>query len=460
METAIGAAGWLVSKVLDKLSDDLVAAYVASSELGLNSEQIKIKLKYMQGLLDAAQERDVSSSPGLHSLLEDLRKKADEAEDLLDKLHYFMIQDQLDGTQEAAPDLGYGLRGNALHGRHAARHTIGNWLQCFCCSPTQDDHCAASTVVTANPHNATKADSGNVGKVKFQRVDMSNKIKSVIEDIHNLCDPVSNLLDKIQTNSTAVTVKRPPTGSTFTQDKLYGRTDIFKHTVNALASSTYLGETLSVLPFVGPGGIGKTTFTQHLYNDKRTDIHFAVKVWVCVSTDFDVLKLTREILSCIPAIEQEKYNCTIETANLDRLQKSIAERLKFKRFLIVLDDIWKCNSEGDWKNLLAPFTKGGTKGNMVLVTTRFPSIAHLVKTTDPVELRGLEPNDFFAFFEACIFGHSKPKNYEDELIDVARGIAKKLKGSPLAANTVGRLLKKNLSREYWMGVLEKNEWQN
>uniref|UniRef100_A0A453Q702 Uncharacterized protein n=2 Tax=Aegilops tauschii TaxID=37682 RepID=A0A453Q702_AEGTS len=74
----------------------------------------------------------------------------------------------------------------------------------------------------------------------------------------------------------------------------------------------------------------------------------------------------------------------------------------------------------------------------------------MVKTTDPVELHGLDPNDFFAFFEACIFGHSKPRHYEDDLIEVARDIAKKLKGSPLAANTVGRLLKKNLSREYWI----------
>ncbi|XP_048537070.1 putative disease resistance protein RGA3 [Triticum urartu] len=444
METAIGAAGWLVGKVLNKLSNELVAAYVASSELGLNSEQIKTKLKYMQGLLHAAQDRDVSSNPGLQSLLDDLSKKADEAEDALDELHYFMIQDQLDGTQEAAPELRDALRGHALHGRDAALNIIGNWLPFFSCLRTQDDDCAAAIA----------------GNLKFDRVTMSNKIKSVIDGIHNLCDPVSDLLNKIPNTNTTITLQRPHTGSTVAQDKLYGRGAIFEQTVNALISGTYDGETLSVLPFVGPGGIGKTTFTQYLYNDKRIEGHFTVKVWVCVSTDFDVLKLTRQIHSCIPAIEKEEYNCTHETANLDQLQKSIGERLKSKRFLIVLDDIWKCNSQTDWNNLLAPFRQGETKGSMVLVTTRFPSIAHMVKTTDPVELHGLEPNDFFEFFEACMFGHSKPEHYEDELIDVARDIAKKLKGSPLAANTVGRLLEKNLSRDYWIGVLEKDEWQN
>ncbi|KAM0833293.1 hypothetical protein ACQ4PT_064348 [Festuca glaucescens] len=436
MATAIGAASWLVGKVLNKLSDDLVSAYVASSKLGLNYDLINTNLLYMQGLLHASENKDVSSDHGLHGLLEKLAKKADEAEDALDELHYFIIQDQLDGTREAAPDLGDGLCSYALHCSHAARHTIGNWFPCFCCSRTQD-----ADFATGNPHNVTKSDSGNdggcVAKLKFDRVAMSNKIKSVIEGIHNLCDPVSDLLNKIPNNSTVVTIKRSPTGSTVSQDKLFGRSVIFEKTVNALTGGTYQTETLSVLPIVGPGGMGKTTFTQHLYNDKRVEGHFTVKVWVCVSTDFDVLKLTRQILSCIPAIEEEKYKCTIETTSLDQLQKSIAERLKSKRFLIVLDDIWKCNSEADWKNLLSPFTKGESKGNMVLVTTRFPSIAQMVETTDPIELGGLEPNDFFTLFEACIFDRSKlPGNYEDDLIDVAKDIARKLKGSPLAANTV------------------------
>uniref|UniRef100_A0ACD5ZG54 Uncharacterized protein n=3 Tax=Avena sativa TaxID=4498 RepID=A0ACD5ZG54_AVESA len=376
-----------------------------------------------------------------------------------------MIQDQLDGTQEASPDLGDGLRGRAFHSRHAARHTIGNWLPCFSCSCTQDeDYAAATLVFSCNPQKAAKSvsgiDGGYDGKLKFNRVAMSNKIRSVIQSIHNLCDPISDLLNKIPNISTAVTIKRAPTGSTKAQPKLFGRSAIFEKTVNALTGGTYNTAALSVLPFVGPGGIGKTTFAQHLYNDKRIEGHFNVRVWVCVSTDFDVMKLTRQILSCIPPTEKEETNTTAESTNLDQLQKSIADRLESKRFLIVLDDIWKCNSEGDWENLLAPFRKGESKGSMVLVTTRFPSISQIVETTDPIILKGLESNDFLELFEACIFGDSKPEHYEDDLIDVSRDIAKKLKGSPLAANAVGRLLRKNLSREYWMELLENNEWEN
>ncbi|VAH23853.1 unnamed protein product [Triticum turgidum subsp. durum] len=217
------------------------------------------------------------------------------------------------------------------------------------------------------------------------------------------CDSVYKLLGSIPGSSTVVAVvqDRPQTASMIIQDTLYGRTDIFEETVNRITVGAT--HTVSVLPIVGPGGIGKTTFAQHLYNDARTEEHFQVRVWVCVSTEFNVVKLTREILGCIPATQQE--------------------------------------------------------GSILLVTTRFPNLAQMVGTVDSLELAGLEPNDFFTFFEACIFGEDKkPEHYEDEFAGIARKIANKLKGSPLAAKTVGRLLHRDLSQEHWNGVLEKHQW--
>ncbi|KAF7011901.1 hypothetical protein CFC21_026153 [Triticum aestivum] len=518
MKMAVGAANWLVGKVLTKLSDELVSAYMDSSELGSNFLNAKHQLQYTQGLLSASVGRDVSDDPGLHGLLGELSNKADEAEDVLDELHYFMIQDEIDGTKEAAVEVGGGIKGHSIHGRHVARYTLGNCLPCFSSPRTLgDDHppavaaaevgssshvsrytlgscipCFSSprtqgddppavsdAAATSKPHSEDMSstnsdmmmmmmmmstddddDDDDVDddvdiKLPFNRVAMSKKIKSVIEEMNSICQLVSDLL---KTASTNVTIERPPTGSVVPRDrKLYGRSDIFEQTVNSLTNGTFRDKTHTVLPFIGPGGIGKTTFTQHLYNDERIKGHFPVRVWVCVSTNFDVIRLTREILGCIPATANTS---TTEPTNLDQLQKAIAERLDSRRFLIVLDDMWTCKSARDWENLLAPFTIGETKGNMVLVTTRLPSVAHMVKTTDPVQVHGLEPDDFFALFEACIFGHNKPRLYDDDLVNVARDIAKKLKGSPLAANTVGRLLKKNISWEYWMGILENNEWQS
>ncbi|XP_047046960.1 putative disease resistance protein RGA3 [Lolium rigidum] len=445
MAAALGPAATLLGKVFTMLSAAPVAAYVDSLELGHNSEQIKAKLAHTRGLLHNAQVSDAGHNPGLQDLLPALSRNADQAEDLLDELHYFQIHDKLHGTSIAT------TQPNSLrHGRNALRHTTTSWAACFSCSSAQDD-------------DSDSASADDAHTLHFQPVTMSRKIKSVLQDMQTQCDSISDLLSSIPSSSMAVALlHRPQIGSTIMQDTLYGRRDTFEETVNRIIGCK---PTVSVLPIVGPGGIGKTTFTQHLYNDARlyndtrAENHFEVRVWVCVSTDFDVLKLTREILGCIIATQEEgSSGAANETLNLDQLQLSIARRLKSRRFLIVLDDIWKCDGENQWKTLLAPFTKGETKGSMVLVTTRFPKVACMVKTVDPLELRGLEANDFFTFFEACIFGDFKPQDYDDELVDIAAKIANKLKGSPLAAKTVGRLLRRDFSRKHWDGVLKKHEW--
>ncbi|XP_037467213.1 putative disease resistance protein RGA3 [Triticum dicoccoides] len=441
MAAALGAAATLLGKVFTMLSAAPVAAYVDSLQLGLNSEQIRDRLLHTQGLLHNAQAHGshVGDNPALERLLEKLSRDADQAEDLLDELHYFQIHDRLHDTTYAATQANF-LR----HARNALRHTAtSSWAACFSCSSAQDDD-----------------DDG----LSFHPVIFSRKIKSVLQDMQTHCDSVSGLLGNIPSNSMAVALRRPQIGSTIIQDTLYGRTDTFEETVNRIISCKH---PVSVLPIVGPGGIGKTTFVQHLYNDARlysdtrgAENHFQVRVWVCVSTDFDVLKLTREILAGIPAAEEGgSRGVANEATSIDQLQKSIRQHLKSKRFLIVLDDIWKCDSQDQWKTFVAPFAMGEAKGSMLLVTTRFPKVADMVKTVDPLELRGLESNHFFTFFEACMFGEdNKPEHYEYELAGIARKIANKLKGSPLAAKTVGRLLQKGLSQKHWNGVLEKHQW--
>uniref|UniRef100_A0A8R7VB03 NB-ARC domain-containing protein n=2 Tax=Triticum urartu TaxID=4572 RepID=A0A8R7VB03_TRIUA len=450
------AAGWLVGKVLNMLSDDLVAAYMDSKELGLNSEKIKGDLMRTHGLLQAAQARGMGDNDGLRELVQALNAKPHEAEDTLDELHYFIIQDQLDGTQYAVPDLGDGLSGLLQHGCHAVRHTIGNCLAYFSCSCV---HGGAGAAAAENPSSSTIPGNGNdapLERLTFDRVAMSNKIKSVIQEMHSLCAPIAELLqiDPDHINTPNVTIKRPITSSVIAQVTLYGRTTIFEKTRKDIIGGTYQNKTLSVLPIVGPGGIGKTTFTQHLYKDNSIQEHFDVRVWVSVPTHFDVLKISQQILSCI-----EGSNTANQTTSLDHLQKSIAQRLQSKRFLIVFDDMWKCNIH-DWDNLLAPFKEEVlSKGNMVLVTTRIPTIANIVKTTHAVALKGLEPAEFFRLFEDLIYFGTEPEDYRDDLTHIARKISEKLKGSPLAAKTVGRLLKRDISLEHWVGVLEHNEWQ-
>ena len=138
-----------------------------------------------------------------------------------------------------------------------------------------------------------------------------------------------------------------------------------------------------VLPIVGIGGVGKTTLAQDICNNSKVIRHFKLVIWIFVSDDFDVKRLTKEALD--QSSPPEKVP---KTDNLNLLQGALARSLSNKRFLIVLDDMWDGN-ELDWKRFCAPF-RNALKGSMMLVTTRSPKVADVVRTMDPFPLEGFK----------------------------------------------------------------------
>uniref|UniRef100_A0A8R7P8N7 NB-ARC domain-containing protein n=2 Tax=Triticum urartu TaxID=4572 RepID=A0A8R7P8N7_TRIUA len=94
---------------------------------------------------------------------------------------------------------------------------------------------------------------------------------------------------------------------------------------------------------------------------------------------------------------------------------------------------------------------------MILVTTRFQAIAQKVKTTDhPKELNGLESEEFRKLFLVFVFDDGQCPGNKLHLLDK---VMEKLKGSPLAAKTVGRLLRTDPSMGHWRRVLNSEEWE-
>ncbi|CAN6247698.1 unnamed protein product, partial [Urochloa humidicola] len=292
MELALGTANWLLGKVLNKLSSKLVEAWVASSELGSNVEAIKRKLWYTHGMLHEAQKRDVSDNHGLLVLLHQLSNTADKAEDILDELDYYLIQDKLDNTHEAAADVHGVLDGSAFHARHVGCHFMHKWLSC-CSSSHGPEHAQGNESGGTDVNTITSPP-----RPVFNRVDMSKRIKLLIEKMQDLCVQVSDLL-KLNISGLpqdmTVALQRPVTTSMCTEVRLFGRETLFDKLVNDMIAGEYHLKRLSVLPVVGPPGIGKTTLTQHLCNDPRIRENFDVIVWICVSLNFSVHRLTKEI---------------------------------------------------------------------------------------------------------------------------------------------------------------------
>ncbi|WVZ91392.1 hypothetical protein U9M48_037572 [Paspalum notatum var. saurae] len=447
MEIAISAARFVVSRALGPVSDGLLESWAACSELSPNVRDLKLELLYAQGMLDSALGRDVRNrhvrNPALGQLLLELRHHADRAEDVLDELDYFRIQDELEKTHETtdAPGLVGGL---VLNARHTARDVV---------SKLKLPSCSCTSSVCQHYKKP---------KLKFNRAAMSKRMVEIVEQLRPLCAKVSSILDlellgTIASNGTTSATQQGTvfsshsrnTTPTIIEPKLYGRDKSKNGIVDDITHGKYSANNLTVLSIVGPGGLGKTTLTQHIYQEVKSN--FQVWVWICVSQNFSANRLAQEIVKQLPQVDNEKGNESAE----DLIEK----RLQSKQFLLVLDDMWT-DHEDEWKKLLAPFKKGETKGNVVIVTTRLPKVAQMVTTVDhPIKLERLSDEECMRFFKACVFDDKQTWEGHTDLHDVGWKIVKRLKGFPLAVKTVGKLLKTELTLDHWARIFESKEWE-
>lgn len=111
-----------------------------------------------------------------------------------------------------------------------------------------------------------------------------------------------------------------------------------------------------------------------------------------------------------------------------------------------------------WKRFCAPL-KNVQQGSIMMVTTRCQKVADKVGTMDPITLTGLQDEVFWNFFKLCVFESGSSNNNDPELERIGRIIVPKLKGSPLAAKTLGRILRMNLQAEHWNAILESELWK-
>ncbi|KAF8034293.1 hypothetical protein BT93_C0552 [Corymbia citriodora subsp. variegata] len=204
---------------------------------------------------------------------------------------------------------------------------------------------------------------------------------------------------------------------------------------------------LSIVPIIGMGGVGKTAMAQQLYNHPKMSSHFERRAWVCVSDIFDVLDITKTILQSITEL-------SCEGKDLNWLQVKLKNDLSGKRFLVVLDDVWN-EKYGEWTSLLKPF-QAGAKGSKIIITTRNHSVISMIGAS-AYPLKELSTDNCTRLLAYHALGAG---NFErnPNLETIGTKIAEKCRGLPLAAKILGSLLRNKENSDEWEAILNNRMW--
>ncbi|XP_008241001.1 PREDICTED: putative disease resistance protein RGA4 [Prunus mume] len=209
---------------------------------------------------------------------------------------------------------------------------------------------------------------------------------------------------------------------------------------------------VSVIPIVGIGGLGKTTLAKWVYDDKRVVGHFELRMWASVPVDFELTRCTRLILGS--ALDTE----ISDKLTLDQLQGRLREALKDKKFLLVLDDVWKDDAL-KWSQLRDLLTKGAKSGSKILVTTRSTAVAKIMGTIPAnINLEFLSFEECLSLFVECAFKDGHEKEYPN-LFKMGKDIVGKCGGVPLAVKTLGSQLYSKTDEREWKLVRDSEIWE-
>jgi len=209
------------------------------------------------------------------------------------------------------------------------------------------------------------------------RFAMSRKLKGVL-------DKIKELVVDMNTFSLEDSVNREERQRPWrqTHSKLDDSAEIFgrgvdKEGVVKLLLDQQDQRKVQVLPIFGMGDLGKTALAKMVYKVQQ---HFQLKMWHCMSDNFDVIAIVKSIIELAT-----DGRCDLPDS-IELLQKKLEEVIGQKRFFLVLDDVW--NEEKKlWEDELKPLLCSvGGQGSVIVVTCRSKQVASIMSTLKPHEL--------------------------------------------------------------------------
>ncbi|KAM3276663.1 hypothetical protein ACQJBY_044834 [Aegilops geniculata] len=416
---AMKAAGWVASPIISELYKK--ASSLLNFDASQKLKELEPKILLLQRVMEVVEESPYR--PPLEQLFNDLKSVFYEAEDILDDIEYYrlekQIQDDYPNSELAAPP----------HNKDRVK------------KPLRQKECAMSkTELKQSLEKIEKVISDACGL--FEQMNLPNKSNA------NLSKPANS--------RGAVTTARPPSVAIGRDKDCDGIVAMLHDKEDAQPDTNRAQCHYSVIGIHGIGGSGKSTLSQLVCAREQKDGHFNLVVWVHVSQDFSVDAIFRQMSEAATRTPCRQFN------NLDTLQTNLEKVLHGKRFLLVLDDVWYNNRDvrqyEKLQQILSPLN-AGEAGSKILVTSRTKDALIALGAAEKrcIPMAVLDEDVFlklfkhYAFHNVCVAADDRIR-----LEDIATHIAKKLKGSPLAAKIVGGQLRMRPNIDYWRSSRDGN----
>ncbi|CAN6559352.1 unnamed protein product [Malus baccata var. baccata] len=371
-------------------------------------QEFTSNLKAIQAVLQDAERRQVEEE-SVRNWLDNLKEISYQMGDVLDEWNYDILRQQVEKQEREGAA--------ALVPEKKVRFSVSSGCLCF----------------------------GQVSQV-FIRDDIAARIKELNESLTLIYKQRKMYGFHIEKGTQRL--DRRITSSFVDVSNIFGRENEKDVLITKLLTdSSEQGRGTLIIPIVGMGGMGKTTLAQLVYNDPKVKNHFEKRTWVCVSDPFEEIKIAKAIIGNNPPSSNE----------LDDVLRSVSASIEGKKFLLVLDDVWTRDRK-KWEQLEAALIQSGAKGSRIVVTTRQHEVADMMRATSHMISMGELSEQFcLSIFNHMAF-YGKEVNESNKFEDISQEIVKKCKGLPLAAQTLGSLMRNKTTRREWQDVLSSKMW--
>ncbi|CAH8252030.1 unnamed protein product [Arabidopsis lyrata] len=199
-----------------------------------------------------------------------------------------------------------------------------------------------------------------------------------------------------------------------------------------------------ILGLYGMGGVGKTTLLTKINNNfSKIGDRFDVVIWVVVSRSSTVRKIQRDIAEKVGLGGMEWGE-----RNDNQTAVDIHNVLRRRKFVLLLDDIWE---KVNLKAVGVPYPSKDN-GCKVAFTTRSRDVCGRMGVDDPMEVSCLQPEESWDLFQ-MIVGKNTLGSHPD-IPGLARKVARKCRGLPLALNVIGEAMACKRTVHEWSHAID------